>query len=243
MHIPKLKLIRKAAIAFIWIMAWHFLSAYVSEPVLLPSPLLVFKSLVKLAALPSFWLIIGNSLSKILFGFLLSIIVGVALASICYAWQILYEFLNPLMSVIKAIPIASFTILTLVWVKSIYLSTVISFLMVLPIVYFNIHNGLKNVKKMPYFDMAKVFKVPFLRQVKCLYIPLLMPYFSSTISVGLGLALKSGVAAEVIGLPNNSIGINIYNSKIYLEISDLFAWTIVIILLGALIEAVIKKRP
>ena len=63
-----------------------------------------------------------------------------------------------------------------------------------------------------------------------------MPYFVSAISVGLGFAWKSGIAAEVIGLSKNSLGLEIYNSKIYIETTDLFAYTLVIILLSVLME-------
>lgn len=47
---------------------------------------------------------------------------------------------------------------------------------------------------------------------------------------------KSGVAAEVIGIPSHSIGENLYMAKIYLDTSGLFAWTLVIILVSSLFE-------
>ncbi|MDE7233674.1 MAG: nitrate ABC transporter permease, partial [Ruminiclostridium sp.] len=53
-----------------------------------------------------------------------------------------------------------------------------------------------------------------------------------------GLCWKSGVAAEVIGIPNGSIGEKLYMSKIYLETADLFAWTLVIILVSRLCEGI-----
>ena len=53
-----------------------------------------------------------------------------------------------------------------------------------------------------------------------------------------GFAWKSAVAAEVIGLPKNSIGTALYEAKIYLLTSDLFAWTLVIVILSALFEKV-----
>ena len=52
-------------------------------------------------------------------------------------------------------------------------------------------------------------------------------------SVALGICWKSGVAAEVIGLPDGSIGDALYRAKITLSTGELFAWTFVIILLSA----------
>ena len=69
--------------------------------------------------------------------------------------------------------------------------------------------------------------------------PSIIPYLISSCSVGLGLAWKSGVAAEVIGLLNSTIGMQLYNAKVSLEMTDLFAWTLVIVLLSFLLEKVV----
>ena len=63
-----------------------------------------------------------------------------------------------------------------------------------------------------------------------------MPYFRTAVSLGLGLCWKAGAAAEVIGLPNGSIGDALYRAKITLSTGELFAWTFVIILLSAAFE-------
>lgn len=44
------------------------------------------------------------------------------------------------------------------------------------------------------------------------------------------------MGAEVIGVPKGSIGEKLYHAKIYLNTPDLFAWTIVIILISVLFE-------
>ena len=63
-----------------------------------------------------------------------------------------------------------------------------------------------------------------------------MPYLLTGCRLGLGLCWKAGVAAEVIGVPTGSIGEKLYHAKIYLNTPDLFAWTIVIILISFLFE-------
>ena len=82
-------------------------------------------------------------------------------------------------------------------------------------------------------EMARVFRVPVSRQLRGIYLPAVLPYFRSAVSLGLGLCWKSGAAAEVIGLPNGSIGDALYRAKITLSTGELFAWTFVIILLSA----------
>jgi NitT/TauT family transport system permease protein len=54
--------------------------------------------------------------------------------------------------------------------------------------------------------------------------------------VGVGLAWKSGVAAEVISYSRFSIGGELKAGQTYLQTADVFVWTIVVIILSLLIE-------
>ena len=62
--------------------------------------------------------------------------------------------------------------------------------------------------------------------------PQLKPYLISAWQLAMGLAWKSGIAAEVIGVSNGSIGEKLYEAKIYYTTADLFAWTVVIVVLS-----------
>ncbi len=226
---------KKILIAVIWLILWQIFAIWVNQEVFLPTPIKVATRLLELFTVSGFWLALFNSMWKILFGFLIAIVLGIALATLSSASPFVFQFLNPALMVIKSIPVASFIILALVFVKSYWLSVLASFAMVLPMVYYSVYNGITNVDT-KLLEMATVFKIPLIKKVSSIYIPLVLPHFLSAATVGLGFAWKSGIAAEIIGLPNNSIGINIYNAKINLQIPDLFAWTVVMIILSVLIE-------
>ena len=106
---------------------------------------------------------------------------------------------------------------------------------VFPITFINLSEGLAQ-RDRALFEMAKVFRVPMGKQLRYLYIPQVMPFLLSGCRVSVGMAWKSGVAGEIIGLTNASIGEQLYLSKLYLNIDDLFAWTIVIICISLLCE-------
>ena len=93
--------------------------------------------------------------------------------------------------------------------------------------------------------MAKVFNLSFLRKMRYIYLPAVMSYFTAACSASLGLCWKAGIAAEVIGLPINSIGEKLYEAKLYLMTKELFAWTIVIVFISIVFEkfimAIIRK--
>ena len=62
-----------------------------------------------------------------------------------------------------------------------------------------------------------------------MYLPSLRPHLRSAAATAMGLAWKSGVAAEVIGVVGGSIGERLYEAKVYFQMTDLLAWTVVIV--------------
>ena len=130
---------------------------------------------------------------------------------------------------------ASFIILCLIWLNSSNLPIFIAFLMVLPVIYTNMLQGIKSTDK-KLLEMAEVFSLKKLRRIKYIYMPQLRPYIQSACSISLGLCWKAGIAAEVIGIPEGSIGEALYQAKIYLNSRDLFAWTVVIIIISIVFE-------
>ena len=97
--------------------------------------------------------------------------------------------------------------------------------------------GLENMDQ-KLLEMSQVFSMPFLKKVRYLFIPAVHPYLVSSCRTALGMSWKSGVAAEVIGIPKASIGEQLYYTKLYLDTSGLFAWTFSIILISAVFEFV-----
>ena len=218
-----------------WLLVWQLGAMALNQRILLVSPAAVALRLGELAPHWDFWSAILFSFWRITLGFLLASLMGTALAVLSSRFGPARDLTAPLMSVIKSIPVASFIILVLIWVPSRNLSVVISFLMVTPIVYQNVLGGISSMDR-KLTEMADVFRVPFPRRLRYLYLPQVAPFFRSACGVGLGLCWKAGVAAEVIGLPDGSIGERLYEAKVYLNTPDLFAWTVVIVLVSMAFE-------
>lgn len=226
--------LRLGAVA-IWLLLWQLASMAVGLPLLLPSPLAVLLRLGQLCTGADFWLTVASSLLRILLGFLLGVLFGTALAGLCWRFRLIDALARPLLGVLKSTPVASFIILALVWVKTTWLATVISFIMVLPLIYANVREGIDSADRQ-LLEMAQVFRLSRRKTFRYCYLPAILPFFLSAVSSALGFAWKSGIAAEVLGRPARAIGSQIYDSKIYLETPDLFAWTLVVILLSVLLE-------
>ena len=217
---------------------WQLAAVYIGEDILLVSPVKVVSRLSHLVLEAEFWGAVLFSFKRITCGFLVAVATGIVLAVAAYRFRIVEVFLWPYMSVIKAIPVASFIILCLIWLNSSTLPAFISFLIVLPVIYTNMLAGFKSTdSKM--LEMAKVFRLSFRKRFVFIYLPNLKPYFISALSISLGLAWKSGVAAEIIAISDGSMGEMLYNAKLYLATADLFSWTVTIVIVSILFEKVI----
>ena len=230
--------IKHWAVVF-WLLVWQLGSMVLDRTMqvnlLLPSPVTALLRLGELALTAAFWQSVGQSFLRIIGGFLLSCLTASLLAVPASRWNRVRELMDPLVATVKAVPVASFIILALFWLNSRSLALFISFLMVFPPVYLNVLEGIRQTDK-KLLEMARVFRVPLWRRIRGIYLPAVMPYFRTAVSLGLGLCWKAGVAAEVIGLPTGSVGEQLYNAKVYFMTGDLFAWTAVIVVVSVLFE-------
>ena len=222
----------------VWLLLWQLGAALLGQEILLVSPVSVLRRLQDLIITIPFWKTIGFSTLWIASGFLLGTISGILLGGLSSRYRRLRELLAPLVLTVKTIPVASFIILILIWISSRNLSVLISFLMVFPIIYTGVLEGIQNTDT-ELLEMARVFRMPAAKQIQFIYIFQALPFFRASCAVALGLCWKAGVAAELIGIPSGSIGERLYQAKIYLETPDLFAWTVVIILISVLFEKII----
>lgn len=211
----------------------------IKEEILLPSPLLVLEKFINLLGTKDFYISILSTSFKIILGFGLAILIALVFAYFSYKYQLFYEFIRPIILIFKSVPIASLTILLLFWIKSENLSVYVAFIMAMPIIYTNVYTGLISIDK-KLIQMAEVYQITERKKLHYIYGIKVRPFLTSSIITVSGLVFKAGVAAEVIGLPANSIGKNLYNSKVYLDMPALMAWTLSILILSMGFEKLLR---
>ena len=229
--------VRKYFIWLFWIAVWQAANLLIHNNIIFVGPLDMASALASLVRDKAFWVTILNSFSRISIGFMGAFALGILLGSLAYVFPLVKELLEPVILLIKSVPVASFIILALIWIGSRNLAVFTAFLVVAPMIYVSTLSGLEHTDpKM--LEMARVFCIPLWKQIRYIYVPALLPYLISGCKTALGMSWKSGVAAEVIGIPEGSIGEQLYYSKLYLDTAGLFAWTFVIILISAVFERV-----
>ena len=149
-------LLRRAGAVLFWLAVWQAAAMAIGQEVFLVSPVQALRCLLRLLPQADFWHRVGFSAGRILLGFGLGVVCSAALAvaaEICPAAEIL---IAPVLQLVKATPVASFIILALVWVRGSSLSVLISFLMVLPVLYGAVRTGIRAADPQ-LLEMAKVF--------------------------------------------------------------------------------------
>lgn len=229
------KLVRGAFAALFWLLIWALAAGIVAKPLLLPGPIETVWTLIRLMGTSGFWLDALTTLLRVTSGYFCAVLAGTALGALCHFVKPADALLSPIRQIVQATPVSSFIILVLLWLKTDAVPAFISFLMVMPILWNGVQEGLANVDA-DLLEMAKAYRFSCKKMVRYLYAPSVLPYFSTACATGLGFAWKSGIAAEVIARPARAIGTNLQNAKVYLETPELFAWTALVVLLSMALE-------
>src|SRR5699024_1382955 len=196
---------RLAALA-VWIVLWQAAAMTLGHGGLfLATPVQTLAALARIAPTAGFWQRIAFSALRILAGFLLAVAGGLVLGAAGARWRRMRIFVEPVMQLIRAMPVASFVILALLWVRGENRSVVVSFTHVLPAVYAGVLGGIADTDPQ-LLAMARVSRLPLGARLRYIWLRGVFPSFSESCSAAMGMCWKSGVSAEVIGLPDHSVG-------------------------------------
>ena len=229
-----------------WLGVWQLAAVLVDRQMdgkgnelLLPYPAMVLAALAKLLRDPDFLLTVGTSLGRILLGLVLGTVIGGLLAGLTCASRWCDRLLSPAIQVVRATPVAAFILLVVLWTGKNSVPVVIAAMMVVPVVWGNLSRGIRETDGQ-LLELARAYRFSRWKTLRLIYLPCLRPYFISAITTATGLAWKSGVAAEVLCVPNFAMGTRIFQTKYYLEIPELFAWTAVVVTLSLVLEKLLR---
>ncbi len=233
-------LIRLLAPAVFWLGLWLVAAALIDQPLFLPGPGLVFSTLWELLGTGRFWEHVLWTLLRVVSGALLGVLAGVSAGALTAFLPPADTLLSPALRVVRAVPVASFIVLLLLWVGSDWVPVAVSAMMVTPVVWENVRAGLASPGR-DLLEMARAYGMGRFRKLRVVYLPAALPYLRSGVLSSLGLAWKSGVAAEVLCTPRRAVGTQVYYAKLYLETPSLFAWTVTVVALSLLLEWAVRR--
>lgn len=223
-----------------WTVVWFLAAKLMNNPLLLPGPIQVLRCLGNLMLSSAFWQTVAITIGRILLGIVSAVLLGCILAIATTSCRLLEVLIAPALTAMQATPVASFTILVLIWVSRDYVPVLICGMMVLPVVCSSVSTGIR-VTDPQLLEMARVYRLSRIQILRRIYVPSVLPFFRTACLNSVGLGWKAGIAAEVLTVPKHSIGRMIADSKLYLMTEELFASTLVVIVLSLLLQKIMLR--
>lgn len=226
--------------AAVWILLWQLVSMAGDNFILFAGPVETASALFGNLAEPAFYTRVACSVLRVYAGIFLGITAGVLCALCSFRFPLFEGLLRPVLSLVRAVPVASFAVVLIILWGASFMSAAVCFLVIWPYIYGCVLEGLVSTDE-KLLEMARALKFPAWNRDMYIYRPAVHPFWEGAVSTAVGMAWKSGVAAEIIGLAGNSIGEGMYLAKISLNTAEVFSWTAVTVFLSFVTEKLIKK--
>ncbi|MDT8337016.1 MAG: hypothetical protein RQ856_04220 [Candidatus Izemoplasmatales bacterium] len=218
---------------------WILLDLIVDNSLLLPKPLEVLKALGSIITDKNSILAIILSLMRLLTGLIIAFIFGFGLGIISGLKSSFAIYLNPIVTILRTVPVISITVIVLIVVGFSITPYLITFLMLFPLIYQGIYGAIKNIDQ-ELIDVYILEDNHIFTQITHCYIPLISSEIRTSLLQSLGLGIKVLVMAEYLAQTKNSIGNYLYLAKTNIEFANVFAWTLILIIIALIFEILIN---
>ena len=227
-------------VILLWLAIWEIAYLLIDRDIYFPSPASVTMTFFRLLTEKNTWVIIGWSTYRTLFAIIASAVLGVVFGMACGLNRTMYDFVNPLIVVLKSTPVVSVIILSIIWFHSTDVPIFSGILMCFPIVFTGTVAGVRSTDP-KLIEMCSFYRVGRFEMLKAMYFPAAKSHINASIISEIGICWKAVAAAEVLSMPRLSIGANLFFAKTSLDPALLFAWTVIIILLSYVFETIYAK--
>ncbi len=217
------------------LIGWSLVAFVAGNEILVPTPVQVFLSMSAHLMSVSFYIAIFHTLIRMFYGLIWAFLSAIFLGFLGIYHRPIKEFFKPIFAVFKTIPTISYIFLVLLWFGRSRSVTIVSFLVLFPIFYSNIVQGIEGIDS-SFKNLLKVYPAPKHIEIFKIYLPLIETYLYAAFKTAFGLGFKVSVMAEILGQLPNGIGRQLQLAKLNFDIPNLFAWTIWIILISVLSE-------
>ncbi len=222
------------------LLIWIYYSRQMN-PLILPSPLQTFNAFIDIYQSGNLFNNLFITIRRTIIGYGSALIIGFMIALILNKSNILYTITRPIITVIQTTPPVIWLAIAVIWfgIADNLTPIFLIFIVTLPIIFVNIFEGLQNIDQ-NLIEMAEVYKADREKIFFDIYVPSLIPYIFSALSIGMAFAWKSTIFAEFLG-SNSGVGFALSMANSNLNTDKLFAWAIILILLMLAVEYLIIK--
>jgi NitT/TauT family transport system permease protein len=180
------------------------------------------------------------TLARVIGALIASFVLGVALAVLMYQSQRLESYLRPMIRLFMAVPVVSWILFAVLWFRGVEFR--IAFVLIAvcgPVFLIDAFDAMRNVPR-ELRRMVRSFRPTALQYFGKLMFPAIVPNLITSWKINLSLAIRVVTIAELVGAVTG-IGHQLAVAQELFSVADVFAWTLVLVALLFLLEAVVAR--
>jgi NitT/TauT family transport system permease protein len=221
------------------ILLWWGISLFFLA-VVVPSPLELLERMIEIYADPASYVVVGHTLLRILEGFVLSMLIGIALGLVMGLNHDVEVFFDSWIMVLLTVPAVCWAFLSVLWFGLSNVAPILTIVLIVsPFVVMNIWEGTKAIER-DLIGMAAVFKANRPLMLRKVIIPQLMPYIFSSMRIALSLSWKIALVAEAFGA-GNGVGQEMINWFQDTRVDMMLAWGVSFMIVMVLIDLLVFR--
>ncbi len=222
-----------------WLAVWWISSALVDLPLLYPGPFRTLKALGLILGTGDLYVALGRSLLFAVTGFFAGGLAALILALLSARWEAFSGIMAPFWLLSASVPVAALAILLFLWLKPpvipICLAGVVSFSWL-----YRYWLGVNRGGRSEWKECRKDYRIPLGAFVRYFVLWDEQEGAVQNVSAAASLALKAGIAGELLVLPDRTMGERLYEAKLYFAADELFALILLILLGGAVLKTAVR---
>jgi NitT/TauT family transport system permease protein len=228
--LPRETLVSLAAFAAVWeLLSW------ITPPYVIPGWGRIFHSLVELRV---DYVVI--TLARVFAALVVSFLLGLGLAVAMYASNTFERYAKPLIRLLMAVPVVCWVLFSVLWFKGVEFR--IAYVLIVtcaPVFVVDCLDGMKGVQK-DLRDMLRSFRPTRFQYFSKLILPATLPIIFTSWKINISLAIRVVTIAELVGAVSG-IGYGLVVAQELFSIADVFAWTVVLVAILFVAEAVLAR--
>jgi NitT/TauT family transport system permease protein len=204
-------------------------------PFAIPSLVRIAKSITTITPVD-----IAVTLARVIAALIASFVLGLALAMAMYRSATLENYLHPMIRILMAVPVVSWILFAVLWFPGVEFR--IGFVLVVvcgPVFLVDTLDAMRSVPR-ELRSMMRSFRPTSLQFFVKLMLPAIVPTIFTSWKVNISLAIRVVTIAELVGAVTG-IGHQLSVAQELFSVADVFAWTVVLVALLFLLEAIVAR--
>lgn len=232
---PRQTFVSLLVFAVVWEVLSHLAPALGIPPFAIPSLLRIAKSVATITPID-----VVVTLARVIGALIASFVLGLVLAMAMYRSEPLDKYLHPMIRLFMAVPVVSWILFAVLWFPGVEFR--IGFVLVVvcgPVFLIDTLDAMRSVPR-ELRHMMQSFRPTTLQFFVKLMLPAIVPTIFTSWKVNISLAIRVVTIAELVGAVTG-IGHQLSMAQELFSVADVFAWTLVLVALLFLLEAMVAR--